>query len=113
MSGSFDSSWGCIRHAGVVVMGSSSHALLGDIIPRWRDLFDVLKGALEMQNQDRDPWKSVAVFGVACALLAGAVSLTLSDNVPLIGSHPRAEGGGANFDSCRVSFRADARSSVR
>jgi len=59
--------------------GVEFDALLGDIIPRWRDLFDVLKGALEMQIRIGTLGKSVAVFGVACALLAGAVSLTLSD----------------------------------
>jgi len=64
MNGSFDSSWGCIRHAGVVVMVEFD-ALLGDIIPRWRDLFDVLKGALEMQIRIGTLGKSVAVFGVA------------------------------------------------
>ena len=59
--------------------GVEFDALLADISPRWRDVFDVLKGALEMQIRIGNLGKSVAVFGVACALLAGAVSLTLSD----------------------------------
>jgi hypothetical protein len=59
--------------------GAEFDALLGDISPGLRDLFDVLKGALEMQMTIGTLAKSASVFGVACALLAGGVSLTLSD----------------------------------
>jgi hypothetical protein len=59
--------------------GAEFDALLGDISPGLRDLFDVLKGALEMQMTIGTLAKSAAVFGVACAMLAGGVSLTLSD----------------------------------
>jgi hypothetical protein len=59
--------------------GAEFDALLGDISPGLRDLFDVLRGALEMQMTIGTFAKSAAVFGVACALLAGGASLTLSD----------------------------------
>ena len=59
--------------------GAEFDALLGDITPGWRDFFDVLKGALAMHMTTGALGKSAAVFGAACALLAGGVSLTLSD----------------------------------
>ncbi len=59
--------------------GPEFDALLGDINPGLRDLFDVVKGALEMQITIGSLGKSAAVFGAACALVAGGVSLTLAD----------------------------------
>jgi len=53
--------------------------LLEDIRPGWRDLFDLLRGALEMQIAMGTFGKILAVFGVSGALIAGAVSLTLPD----------------------------------
>ncbi|MBI2680819.1 MAG: hypothetical protein HYX25_07420 [Candidatus Solibacter usitatus] len=54
-------------------------ALLDDMSLSWRDLFDVLKGALTMRMSMATLGKSVAAFGVAGALLAGALSFTLRD----------------------------------
>jgi hypothetical protein len=54
-------------------------ALLEDMSPGWRDLFDVLKGALTMQISMTALGKSATAFGVTGALLAGAFSLTLRD----------------------------------
>jgi LPS O-antigen subunit length determinant protein (WzzB/FepE family) len=54
-------------------------ALLEDIRPGWQDLFDVFKGALEMHMTIRMLGKRVAVLGVAGALLAAALSLTMRD----------------------------------
>src|SRR5579859_2761705 len=59
--------------------GVEFDALLGDMNPGWLDLFDILKGALEMKMTMGTLAKSAAVFGAACALVAGGVSLTLSD----------------------------------
>jgi hypothetical protein len=59
--------------------GAEFDALLEDVNPSLRDLFDVLKGALEMQMTIGTLAKNAAVFGAACALLAGGVSLTLPD----------------------------------
>ena len=50
-----------------------------DVSPGWREFFDVLKGALQMHLRPLTPGKGAAVFGAACALLAGGISLTLSD----------------------------------
>src|SRR5947207_15671906 len=54
-------------------------ALLEEIKPGWRDFSDVLKGALEMHLTIGMLGKHVAVFGVAGALLAAALSFTLRD----------------------------------
>jgi hypothetical protein len=54
-------------------------ALLEDMSPGWRDLFDVLKGALTMRMSMATLGRSVALFGVAGALLAGGLSFTLRD----------------------------------
>jgi len=59
--------------------GVEFDALLGDMSPGWRDPFDVLKGAVQMQMTIGSLGKSAAVFGAACALVAGGVSLTLPD----------------------------------
>jgi hypothetical protein len=53
--------------------------MLEDVSPGLRDLFDVVKGALQMHLTLGTLGKSAAVFGAACALVAGGVSLTLSD----------------------------------
>lgn len=59
--------------------GAEFDALLGDMRPGLRDLFDVLRGALEMQMSIGTLAQSAALFGVTCALVAGGASLTLSD----------------------------------
>jgi hypothetical protein len=59
--------------------GAEFDALLEDVNPGLRELFDVLKGALEMHVTIGTLGKSAVVFGAACALLAGGVSLMLSD----------------------------------
>jgi hypothetical protein len=58
---------------------SEFDALLEDMSPGWRDLFDVLKGALTMRMSMASLGRSVAAFGVVGALLAGAFSFTLRD----------------------------------
>jgi uncharacterized protein involved in exopolysaccharide biosynthesis len=54
-------------------------ALLEDIKPRGRDFLDVFTGVLEMHIRTRTLGKHVAVFGLAGALLAAALSFTLRD----------------------------------
>jgi len=54
-------------------------ALLEDITPHGRDFLDVFKGALEMHMTTGTLGKHVAVFGLAGALLAAALSFTLRD----------------------------------
>jgi hypothetical protein len=54
-------------------------ALLEDMTPGWRDVFDVVKGALTMRMSMATLGKSVTAFGVAGALLAGSLSFTLRD----------------------------------
>lgn len=60
-------------------------ALLEDIRPGWRDFLDVLKGALEMHLTMGMLGKRVAVFGLAGALLAAALSFTLRDKYLSVG----------------------------
>jgi hypothetical protein len=59
--------------------GVEFDALLGDIRPGWPEVIDLLRGAIEMQIAMGTVGKSLAIFGVAGALIAGAVSLTISD----------------------------------
>jgi len=54
-------------------------ALLEDMRPKWRDLFNVLLGALRMQMATRNYWKFVAFAGLAGALVAGVYALTIQD----------------------------------
>jgi hypothetical protein len=60
-------------------------ALLEDITSEWRDLFDVIKGALEMQAAVATFGKSLAAFGMAGALLAASLSFTLRDRYLSVG----------------------------
>ena len=60
-------------------------ALLEDITPRGRDFLDVFKGALEMHITTGTLGKHVAVFGLAGALLAAALSFTLRDKYVSVG----------------------------
>jgi LPS O-antigen subunit length determinant protein (WzzB/FepE family) len=54
-------------------------ALIEDMRPKWRDLFNVLLGALRMQMATRNHWKFVAFAGLAGALVAGVYALTIQD----------------------------------
>src|ERR1700722_8005266 len=54
-------------------------ALLDDVQPTWRTLFDVFGGALKMQMKIWSPWKIVAAFAVVGVLGAIAFSLTVPD----------------------------------
>ncbi|HXI42443.1 MAG TPA: hypothetical protein VNH83_20840 [Bryobacteraceae bacterium] len=83
--------------------GVEFDALLEDISPSLLDLFDVLQGALEMHVTIGTLGKSAAVFGAACALLAGGVSLTLPDVYrSLVLIHVRtAEGQPATLNAYR------------
>jgi capsular polysaccharide biosynthesis protein len=49
-------------------------ALLDEVPPTWRTLFDVFGGALKMQIKIWSPWKIVATFALA-GLLAGGMSM--------------------------------------
>lgn len=57
--------------------GAEFDALLEDIRPQWRDGFDILRGALEAQMTTWSFWKLVGAVGVAGAILAGAVSVSM------------------------------------
>ena len=59
--------------------GREFGALLDDFNPSWRDLFDILGGALEMRVATWGFRKIVVAFGVAGALLGGAVSFSKPD----------------------------------
>src|ERR1700674_5064171 len=76
-------------------------ALLEDISPGWRDFFDVFKGALEMHMTIGMLGKRVAVFGVAGALLAAALSFTMRDKYisEALVTVQNAEGQAAAADS--------------
>jgi uncharacterized protein involved in exopolysaccharide biosynthesis len=52
-------------------------ALLDDVPPTWRTLFDVFGGALKMQMTAWSPWKIVAAFAVVGAIAAIAFSLAI------------------------------------
>jgi hypothetical protein len=52
-------------------------ALLEDISPTWRMLFDVLAGAIKMQLKTLNAWKIVAACAVAGVLVAAGYSLTV------------------------------------
>jgi uncharacterized protein involved in exopolysaccharide biosynthesis len=55
------------------------NALLDDVPPTWRTLFDVFGGALEMQMRIWSPWKLVAGFAIAGVLVATAFAVTISN----------------------------------
>jgi uncharacterized protein involved in exopolysaccharide biosynthesis len=55
------------------------NALLDDIPPTWRALFNVFGGALKMQMKIWSPWKAVAAFAAAGLLCAIAFSFTVPD----------------------------------
>jgi hypothetical protein len=52
-------------------------ALLDDVRPSWRTLFDVLGGALKMQMRIWSPWKVVPAFAMMGVLFAAAFTLTI------------------------------------
>jgi capsular polysaccharide biosynthesis protein len=52
-------------------------ALLDDVSPTWRTLFDVLGGAVKMQFKIWSPWKIIAAFGVVGVVYGFAVTLTI------------------------------------
>ena len=54
--------------------GEEFSALLEDVPPRWRDLFDIGKGAIAMQVSQNRAWKLTALMGLAGLLIAFAVS---------------------------------------
>lgn len=54
--------------------GDEFAALLEDVAPRWRDGLDVLQGALKMQLAAWSYRKTVAVMGLAGAILAAVIS---------------------------------------
>jgi hypothetical protein len=54
--------------------GAEFNALLDDVNPRWWDVLDVLRGALQMQLSTWSPWKIAAAFGLVGALAGGAAS---------------------------------------
>ena len=54
-------------------------ALLDDVPPTWRTLFDVFGGALKMQMKIWSPWKIVVAFAVAGVVLAVVFSLAIPD----------------------------------
>jgi uncharacterized protein involved in exopolysaccharide biosynthesis len=57
--------------------GSEFRALLDDIPPTWRTLFDVFGGALKMQIKIWSPWKIVAAFAIVGVLGSAAFTLTI------------------------------------
>jgi capsular polysaccharide biosynthesis protein len=57
--------------------GEEFEALLEDIGPRWRDVWNVLGGALKMQMVTWSFWKLVPALGVAGALAAGVAAFTM------------------------------------
>jgi capsular polysaccharide biosynthesis protein len=52
-------------------------ALLDDVSPTWRTLFDVLGGAMKMQFKIWSPWKMIAAFGVVGVISAAIYSWTI------------------------------------
>jgi capsular polysaccharide biosynthesis protein len=54
-------------------------ALLDDVRPTWRTLFDVFRGAVKMQMKIWSPWKIVASFAALGVLGAAAYSLTIPE----------------------------------
>ena len=74
--------------------GTEFEALLEDSGLGWRDLPDVLRGALEMQIQTWDFRKLVAVCTLAGAITAAGVSLRMPDryvSTSVIAIQPTAE----------------------
>jgi len=54
------------------------HALLEEMTPRWRDVFNILQGAIQMQLRSLELWKLAAALGLVGALAGGAVALSSS-----------------------------------
>jgi uncharacterized protein involved in exopolysaccharide biosynthesis len=59
--------------------GNEFAALLDDAGPSWRNLLDVLKGALEMQMTTWSFGKIAIVFAVVGIVLSGGISLAIPD----------------------------------
>jgi uncharacterized protein involved in exopolysaccharide biosynthesis len=57
--------------------GQEFEALLEDIGPVWRDVWNVLGGALKMQMMTWSFWKLVPALGVAGTLVAGVAAFTI------------------------------------
>jgi hypothetical protein len=57
--------------------GDEFAALLDDLSPGWRDVFNVVQGALRMQLSMWGPWKTIAAAGLLGTLLAGWYSFRL------------------------------------
>jgi hypothetical protein len=57
--------------------GQEFEALLEDIGPVWRDVWNVLEGALKMQMMTWSFWKLVPALGVAGAIAMGVASLMI------------------------------------
>ena len=51
--------------------GVEFDALLEEVSPRWRDVFDVFAGAIKMQLTKGNSWKLVLGLAIAGALIAG------------------------------------------
>jgi outer membrane lipoprotein SlyB len=58
---------------------SEFRALLDDVSPTWRTLFDVFGGALKMQMKIWSPWKLVAAFAIVGVLGSAAFTLTIPE----------------------------------
>jgi capsular polysaccharide biosynthesis protein len=54
-------------------------AVLDDVSPTWRTLFDVFGGAMKMQMKIWSPWKTVAAFAILGVTAAVVFSLTVPD----------------------------------
>jgi uncharacterized protein involved in exopolysaccharide biosynthesis len=54
--------------------GAEFNALLNDVNPRWWDVLDILRGALQMQLTTWGTWKIAAAFGLFGMLAGGAAS---------------------------------------
>lgn len=55
-------------------------ALLDQMQPSWRTLFDVLGGALKMQTKTWTHWKIVPLFAIAGVVVAAVYSLTMPNH---------------------------------
>ncbi len=84
-------------------------ALLDDVPPTWRTVFDVLGVALKMQMKTWTPWKMIAAFALAGVVGAGAYSLTIPDRYvsrAIIKVEPNTSGSRLGALSQRVLTRS-------
>ena len=90
--------------------GAEFEALMEDVAPQWRDVWNVAGGAMEMQMTDVSFWKLVPALGVAGAIVMAVVAFLVrpvyeSGAVMRVTPTVVSEGQGEGIDAATAEFR--------